>query len=178
MFTLINLVCIELSKFEAQNNLETSVKYISMHRFKQLGLVVSLSMGVLAAHAQTPAAAPPPAWKQGMSDAMATSTLAPLAGKLTATKAADVPIEKRSAQFKCVVAFVNHDSNFEHEELGELKGQITLQPAGDEGFGYDPIFTPINFEQTLAQLGAGVKDRISHRGQALRAMAPILNQHL
>jgi hypothetical protein len=94
VFTLINLVCIELSKFESQNNLETSVKYISMHRFKQLGLVVSLSMGVLAAHAQTPAAAPPPAWKQGMSDAMATSTLAPLAGKLTATKAADVPIEK------------------------------------------------------------------------------------
>jgi XTP/dITP diphosphohydrolase len=94
------------------------------------------------------------------------------------TELADLPIEKRSAQFKCVVAFVNHESNFEHEELGELKGQITLQPAGDEGFGYDPIFTPINFEQTLAQLGAGVKDRISHRGQALRAMAPILNQHL
>lgn len=94
------------------------------------------------------------------------------------TELADVPIEKRGAQFKCVVVFVNHESNFEHEELGELKGQITLQPAGDEGFGYDPIFTPINFEQTLAQLGAGVKDRISHRGQALRAMAPILNQHL
>ena len=70
------------------------MKYISMHRFKQLGLVVSLSMGVLAAHAQTPAAAPPPAWQQGMSGAMATSTLAPLAGKLTATKAADVPLEK------------------------------------------------------------------------------------
>ena len=94
------------------------------------------------------------------------------------TELADLPIEKRSAQFKCVVAFVNHQSNFEHEELGELKGQITLQPAGDEGFGYDPIFTPINFDQTLAQLGAGVKDRISHRGQALRAMVPILNQHL
>ena len=90
----------------------------------------------------------------------------------------DVPTDKRGAQFKCVVAFVNPDSNFEHEELGELKGQISLQPAGDQGFGYDPIFTPINFEQTLAQLGAGVKDRISHRGQALRAIAPILNQHL
>lgn len=94
------------------------------------------------------------------------------------TELADLPVEKRSAQFKCVVAFANPESNFEHEELGELKGQITFQPAGNEGFGYDPIFTPINFEQTLAQLGAGVKDRISHRGQALRAMAPILNQHL
>lgn len=86
--------------------------------------------------------------------------------------------EKRSAQFKCVVAFVNPQTNFEHEELGELTGQIILMPAGNEGFGYDPIFIPINFEQTLAQLGAGVKDRISHRGQAMRAMVPILNQHL
>ena len=90
----------------------------------------------------------------------------------------DAPVEKRGAQFKCVVAFANPESNFDHEELGELKGQITLQPAGNEGFGYDPIFTPINFEQTLAELGAGVKDRISHRGQALRAIAPILNRHL
>ena len=90
----------------------------------------------------------------------------------------DVPAEKRGAQFRCVVAFVNPDSNFEHEELGELKGQISLQPAGSEGFGYDPIFLPNNFEQTLAQLGAGVKDQISHRGLALRAIAPILNQHL
>ena len=94
------------------------------------------------------------------------------------TELTEVPAEKRGAQFRCVVAFVNPDSNFEHEELGELKGQISLQPAGDEGFGYDPIFLPNNFDQTLAQLGAGVKDRISHRGQALRAIAPILNQHL
>lgn len=94
------------------------------------------------------------------------------------TTLTDVPIEKRGAQFKCVVAFVNPERNFEHEELGELKGMITFQPAGSGGFGYDPIFTPINFEQTLAQLGPGVKDKISHRGQALRAMGPVLNQHL
>ena len=90
----------------------------------------------------------------------------------------DVPSDKRGAQFKCVVAFSNPESNFEHEVMGELKGRITFEPAGNEGFGYDPIFMPINFEQTLAQLGAGVKDRISHRGQALRAIAPILNKHL
>ena len=90
----------------------------------------------------------------------------------------DVPSDKRGAQFKCVVAFSNPESNFEHEVMGELKGRITFEPAGNAGFGYDPIFMPINFEQTLAQLGAGVKDRISHRGQALRAIAPILNKHL
>jgi XTP/dITP diphosphohydrolase len=89
-----------------------------------------------------------------------------------------VPTDKRGAQFKCVVAFVNPTNDFEHEELGELPGIIAVQPEGNDGFGYDPIFIPNNFEQTLAQLGAGVKDRISHRGQALRLIAPILNQHL
>jgi len=95
---------------------------------------------------------------------------------LTALK--DVPSEKRGAQFKCVVAFVNPAKDFEHEEIGELPGMIAVQPAGDDGFGYDPIFIPKDFDQSLAQLGAGVKDRISHRGQALRSIAPILNQHL
>ena len=95
---------------------------------------------------------------------------------LTALK--DVPSEKRGAQFKCVVAFVNPAKDFEHEEIGELPGHIALQPSGSQGFGYDPIFIPKDFDQSLAQLGAGVKDRISHRGQALRSIAPILNQHL
>jgi len=90
----------------------------------------------------------------------------------------DVPKGKRGAKFKCVVAFVNPANNFEHEEIGELPGEISLQPAGSSGFGYDPIFTPNNFDQTLAEIGAGVKDRISHRGQALRSIVPILNRHL
>jgi XTP/dITP diphosphohydrolase len=90
----------------------------------------------------------------------------------------DVAPENRGAQFKCVVAFCNFESNFEHEELGQLPGRISSEPAGSEGFGYDPIFVPNNFEQTLAQLGAGVKDGISHRGHALRAIAPILSQQI
>lgn len=98
-------------------------------------------------------------------------------GKLL-TELKDAPTGKRGAQFKCVVAFVNPFNSFEHEEIGELPGEISLQPAGSDGFGYDPIFTPKNFDQTLAQLGAGVKDRISHRGQALRSMVRTLNQHL
>ncbi len=58
----------------------------------RLGLAMSLVLGVLSAQAQTPA--PAPAWKQGMSGAMANSTLAPLAPKLTATQATDVPLDK------------------------------------------------------------------------------------
>jgi XTP/dITP diphosphohydrolase len=86
--------------------------------------------------------------------------------------------KKRSAQFKCAVVFVNPTTNYEHEVIGVLPGRIAEIAAGDSGFGYDPIFLPDSFEQTLAQLGAGVKDRISHRGQALRAMVPILSEHL
>ena len=63
----------------------------------ELGLALTFGLGALTAQAQAPAAAPaapPPAWKQGMPDSMASSTLAPLAAKLTVTKAADVPLDK------------------------------------------------------------------------------------
>jgi hypothetical protein len=62
-----------------------------------LGLALTFGLGVLTAQAQAPAAAPaapPPAWKQGMPESMANSTLAPLPAKLTTTKAADVPLDK------------------------------------------------------------------------------------
>ena len=74
------------------------MKIKAIQQIKQLSLAVSVSMLAASAFAQAPAAAPAPApapaWKQGMPDNMATSTLAPLAGKLTATKAADVPLNK------------------------------------------------------------------------------------
>lgn len=62
-------------------------------RLRTIGLGLSLALSALAATAQAPAA-PPPAWKQGMPESMANSTLAPLAGKLTVTPAADIPIDK------------------------------------------------------------------------------------
>jgi hypothetical protein len=76
--------------------MESDVKIKAIQQIKQLSLAVSISMLAASAFAQAPAAAPAPApaWKQGMPDSMATSTLAPLAGKLTATKAADVPLNK------------------------------------------------------------------------------------
>jgi XTP/dITP diphosphohydrolase len=93
----------------------------------------------------------------------------------------DVPEPKRGAQFKAVVAFYkpNPDGTvIEKEELGVLTGEIISSPQGDAGFGYDPIFSPVDFDQSLAELSPGVKDEISHRGIALRAIAPFLRDHL
>ena len=93
----------------------------------------------------------------------------------------DVPKESRGAQFRSVVAFCrqNLDSSFlEKDELGVLSGQILTQPIGSAGFGYDPIFSPDQFDQSLAQLPPRVKDEVSHRGIALRAIAPFLRDHL
>ena len=93
----------------------------------------------------------------------------------------DVPKGSRGAQFKAVVAFCrkNLDSSYlEKDELGVLSGQILTQPIGSAGFGYDPIFMPDQFDQSLAQLPSRVKDEVSHRGIALRAIAPFLRDHL
>jgi len=93
----------------------------------------------------------------------------------------DIAADKRGAQFKTVVAFYkpNSDgSNLEKEEHGVLAGQIITKPQGSSGFGYDPIFMPNNFTQTLAELSPAAKDEISHRGIALRAIAPFLRDHL
>lgn len=93
----------------------------------------------------------------------------------------DVPKGSRGAQFRAVVAFcrLNFDSTFlEKDELGVLSGQILTQPVGSAGFGYDPIFSPDQFDQSLAQLSPRVKDEVSHRGIALRAIAPFLRDHL
>ena len=93
----------------------------------------------------------------------------------------DIQVGQRGAQFKSVVAFYkpNKDGTvLEKVELGVLDGRIVSTPRGNGGFGYDPIFSPNEFEQTLAELSPRVKDEVSHRGIALRAIAPFLRDHL
>ena len=97
------------------------------------------------------------------------------------TQLKDVPVQNRGAQFKAVVAFYKPTAGglaIEKEELGVMPGEIVLAPLGDGGFGYDPIFKPTGFDQTLAQLSPGVKDEVSHRGNAFRAMTPFLLSNL
>ena len=83
---------------------------------------------------------------------------------------------ERTAHFTCAVVFVFPENHARHStvivEQGYLHGWIAAAPRGDAGFGYDPVFTPDGFELTLGEFGPGEKDRISHRGHALRAIAP------
>ena len=85
----------------------------------------------------------------------------------------DVPDEKRTAYFICVAAFVRPDG-FEKVEEGRFYGKILHEVIGAGGFGYDPLFQPDGLNCSSAELSAEEKDAISHRGKAMRAIAPYI----
>lgn len=85
----------------------------------------------------------------------------------------DVPDEKRTAYFVCVAAFVRPDG-FEKVEEGRFYGKILHEVVGSGGFGYDPLFQPDGLNCSSAELSAEEKDAISHRGKAMRAIAPYI----
>ncbi len=88
-----------------------------------------------------------------------------------------VPWEQRTARFRCVVALAR-DQELLGTASGVCEGMIALKPAGMEGFGYDPIFYLPERNKTMAQLQPNEKHRISHRGRALAALAPLLRAEL
>lgn len=78
------------------------------------------------------------------------------------------PIANRNAKFVCsTVVFTPMGDEWHFE--GVMKGTISLKPAGQMGFGYDPVFVPEGQNQTLAELGPGFKNQHSHRAQALKS---------
>jgi XTP/dITP diphosphohydrolase len=62
----------------------------------------------------------------------------------------------------------------EHVRLGEMRGRLSVRPAGDNGFGYDPLFVAEGNTVTNGELEPAAKDAISHRGRAVRAILPVL----
>ena len=80
---------------------------------------------------------------------------------------ADVAYDKRSASFVCVMAIARPDSDTIFVK-GILDGKIAAAPQGDNGFGYDPIFVPEGYDITTAELTVSQKNKISHRGKALK----------
>ena len=83
----------------------------------------------------------------------------------------NVPDGDRTAYFICVAALVLVDGS-SHCEEGRFHGRLLHHPVGENGFGYDPIFSPDGYSISSAQMSAADKDAISHRGKALRAIAP------
>ena len=90
---------------------------------------------------------------------------------------ADVPDERRGAAFVCAAAYALPDGRSE-VVLGEMRGTIIREARGHNGFGYDPVFVPAGYAVTSAELESDEKDAISHRGQAFRALAPLLAEAL
>src|SRR5580698_1875482 len=93
--------------------------------------------------------------------------------RLVLAQLSDVPDERRGAQFVCSAALVL-PSGKEHVSEGIVSGRLIREPRGTNGFGYDPIFVPDRSEMTTAEMDPAAKDAISHRGRALRALAPII----
>lgn len=100
------------------------------------------------------------------------ANLALLLGQL-----ADVPDERLTARFVCAAAVSSPDGR-SRTVHGEMVGSLVREPRGSNGFGYDPIFLPTGLTRTSAELSDTEKDAISHRGQALAALVPVLRELL
>ncbi len=80
----------------------------------------------------------------------------------------DVPAEKRSARFQCVLVYMRHEHDPTPQVFqGSWEGQILTEPSGAEGFGYDPVFLVPNEACSAAELSKQRKNTLSHRGQAI-----------
>jgi len=88
-----------------------------------------------------------------------------------------VPANRRGAAFHCAVAVATPEGD-ERIVEGIVEGSLIASPRGVNGFGYDPIFVPTGFSITTAEMTDEEKDAISHRGRALRAIAPVLAELL
>lgn len=84
----------------------------------------------------------------------------------------------RTARFRAAIALAAPDGTVLGTAVGVCEGMIALEPAGDGGFGYDPVFYLPDRELTMAQVGSAVKHQISHRGRAMQAIEPLLRQVL
>jgi XTP/dITP diphosphohydrolase len=87
----------------------------------------------------------------------------------------DVPYEKRTARFRCVIAIATPEGEVELCS-GECPGFISFEPKGEQGFGYDPIFYLPELDKTMAELPLEVKNRVSHRGKAAEKAREVLRR--
>jgi XTP/dITP diphosphohydrolase len=91
------------------------------------------------------------------------------------TKLEGVPQEKRTARFRCVIAIATPEGDVELCS-GECDGFIALEPRGEGGFGYDPVFYLPELGKTMAELPLETKNKISHRGRAAQKASQLLKE--
>ncbi len=96
--------------------------------------------------------------------------------ELLLAQLSDVPDQRRGAHFACAVAFCRADG--EDMVTGEMHGRIVHGARGAGGFGYDVLFVPDGYELTTAEMDQDLKDDLSHRGKALRSIAPVVAKSL
>jgi XTP/dITP diphosphohydrolase len=96
--------------------------------------------------------------------------------RLLLAQLADVPDERRTAHFTCAVVLAVPEGDGVHEEAveGTMAGRVIRETRGSGGFGYDVLFCADGYDVTTAELPREEKDAISHRGRALRAIAPLV----
>ena len=88
----------------------------------------------------------------------------------------DVPWDKRTARFRCVIAVVESEGTAVTQAEGSVDGMIQYSPQGDDGFGYDPVFFIPSHYKTLAQISLAEKNQLSHRGNAAKIVVESLKQ--
>lgn len=93
--------------------------------------------------------------------------------QLIIDRVAEAKGDERSARFVCAIAAAFPDGRVETRR-GTIEGQIAYEPAGENGFGYDPIFYVPEFGKTTAQLSPEEKNKVSHRGRALEMIKEVL----
>jgi XTP/dITP diphosphohydrolase len=94
---------------------------------------------------------------------------------LLLSKLKDIPAERRTARFRCVIAIAWPDGKIEYA-FGKCEGTIALAPRGNKGFGYDPVFYISELQKTMAEIPEDLKNRISHRARAVQEARRILEK--
>jgi XTP/dITP diphosphohydrolase len=89
----------------------------------------------------------------------------------------DIPERRRQARFVCFLALANPEKIVDIAE-GNCAGTVVMKPRGSGGFGYDPLFQPLEYHKTFAELSPGIKNRISHRARALEKALMMLEKYL
>ena len=94
--------------------------------------------------------------------------------RLLLEKLAGVPEQRRTARYRCVVAFLSVPSGVPEIVEATCEGFILAEPRGDGGFGYDPLFFSTELQMSFGEAPPGAKHRVSHRGRAFRALIEVL----